>query len=147
MRPYFDRYFIPFLGTGMHSVFGLFAIVSIVMTGDIVVSFMHELGENPSNTRFDTKDVASGNDIAYADNTTSTMSSISEEFPDLSNINIAIIFAFIIGAYILVFDILQLGFISNFMSEELINGFTTSAYVIVFVLYNLDINWPQISTT
>jgi MFS superfamily sulfate permease-like transporter len=127
---FFPALMYTFLGSGMHSAFGPFAIVSGVMTGDIVVSVMHELGKDPSKTRFDT---ISGNDILYKGMTSTTKASISDEFPDLRNIDIAIMVAFIIGAYILVFGILQLGFISNFMSEELISGFTTSVSILVFV--------------
>jgi SulP family sulfate permease len=110
----------------MHSAFGPFAIVSGVMTGDIVVSVMHELGKDPSKTRFE----ISVKDIVPS---ITKMASINDEFPDLRNIDIAIMVAFIIGAYNLVFGIFQLGFISDFMSEELISGLTTSACVIVFV--------------
>ncbi len=120
-----------FLGTGMHSAFGPFAIVSGVMTGDIVISVMHELGKNPSKTIFDT--IISAKDISFKEITSPTMSTFSDEFPDLMNIDIAIMITFIIGAYILVFGIFQLGFISNFVSEELISGFTAAACVIVFV--------------
>jgi MFS superfamily sulfate permease-like transporter len=123
---FFPALMYTFLGTSMHSAFGPFAIVSGVMTGDIVVSVMHELGKDPSKTRFET----SVKDITPS---ITTMASINDEFPDLRNIDIAIMVTFIIGAYILVFGIFQLGFISNFMSEELISGFTTAACVIVFV--------------
>jgi MFS superfamily sulfate permease-like transporter len=123
---FFPALIYTFLGTGMHSAFGPFAIVSGVMTGDIVVSVMHELGKDPSKTRFET----SVKDITPS---ITTMASINDEFPDLKNIDIAIMVTFIIGAYNLVFGIFQLGFISDFMSEELISGFTTSACVVVFV--------------
>jgi MFS superfamily sulfate permease-like transporter len=118
-----------FLGTGMHSAFGPFAIVSGVMTGDIVISVMHDLEKDPSKTILDT--MISAKDTSFDEIT--TISSIIDEFADLKNIDIAIMIAFIIGAYILVFGIFRLGFISNFISEELISGFTTAACVIVFV--------------
>ena len=101
---FFPALFYTILGTGMHCAFGPFAIVSGVMTGDIVIQVMQQLGKPTDDTD-----------------------------PELHNIDIAIMVAFIIGCYIGVFGVFRMGFISTFMSEELVSGFTTSACVIVFV--------------
>jgi len=122
-----------FLGTGMHSAFGPFAIVSGVMTGDIVIQVMHELGKDPSASKFETyvpNVLPTG--ITPTEMTT-TLLSVDDPFEKLKNIDIAIMVGLIIGTYILVFGIFRMGFISNFMSEELISGFTTSACALVFV--------------
>ncbi|CAG2114314.1 unnamed protein product, partial [Medioppia subpectinata] len=126
---FFPALFYTIFGTGYHCAFGPFALVSGVMTGDIVTQVMTELG----------KDVTAGNvekgtklSSVVSDTIGTTLAS-ADQWHDLVNIDIAIMVAMIIGIYILGFGILQLGFISNFMSEELISGFTTSASIIVFV--------------
>lgn len=72
------------------------------MTGSLVVQVLHERGLTLDN---------------YG------------SFPP---IHIAIAVAFLIGIYQLVFGILRLGFISVYMSEQLVSGFTTAASFYVF---------------
>jgi len=111
---FFPALFYTILGTSRHCAFGTFSIVSGLLTGNIVIQVMSQLGKNMTNT------VITAHPI------------YDSHFDGLANIEIANMVAFIIGVYILGFGILQLGFISNFMSEELLSGFMTSASIIVF---------------
>ncbi|RWS31688.1 solute carrier family 26 member 6-like protein [Leptotrombidium deliense] len=51
---------------------------------------------------------------------------------EVNPIQIAVVVSFLIGIYKLIFGILRLGFVSVYMSEQLISGFTTAASVYVF---------------
>ncbi|CAG2180660.1 unnamed protein product, partial [Oppiella nova] len=135
---FFPALFYTLFGTGFHSAFGPFAIVSGVMTGDIVTQVMTQLG----------KDVEQNNQIKGYSFVGPLAASTSDDFPGLLTIDVAIMVGMIIGIYIFMFGVFQLGFISNFMSEELISGFTTSASVIVFVSqlpYLLGVDYKHFS--
>ena len=121
---FYPALFYSILGTGRHCAFGPFAIVSGVLTGDIIDKVMEQLGKSPDNSLIGS--------IEGPVVLTSTAVPIVDQFYGLKNIEIAIMVAIIIGTYILVFGIFQLGFVSKFMSEELISGFTISACIIVF---------------
>ena len=126
---FFPALFYTFLGTGKHCAFGPFAIVSGVMTGDVVFSVMNQLGKTPDETPLGTPGPVQP--TTFTSNFESLTKAV-DDFPDLKNIEIAIMIALIIGVYIFAFGVFQLGFISSFMSEELISGFTSSASIIVF---------------
>ena len=132
---FFPALFYSILGTGLHCAFGPFALVSGIMTGDIINQVMAELGKVPDPTPIGTI-------------ITGATTSPDDPFPNLKNIEIAIMVAIIIGSYIGVFGVLRLGFVSSFMSEELISGFTTSASILVFVSqirYLLGVNLSHFS--
>ena len=142
---FFPALFYTILGTGMHCAFGPFAIVSGVMTGNIIKEVLGQLKKDPDNQVIGTPPIGTPPiaTISVFDAVTTTVVSVEDEFYNLKNIEIAIMVAIIIGTYILVFGICQMGFVSNFMSEELISGFTTSACIIVFfsqIRYLLGVN-------
>ena len=141
---FFPALFYTFLGTGHHCAFGAFALVSGVMTGDIVIQVMHELGRDVSEGM----SISGMSSVTDSSGLATAITTASDEFPGLQTIDIAIMVSFIIGCYIVPFGGLQLGFISSFMSEELISGFTTSASVLVFVSqlrYLLGVNLSHFS--
>lgn len=117
-----------FLGCAHHTSVGTYAIVSGLMTGDIVTQVSRDLNKDsvmPTNS-----------------------SDVITHINDIQGIDIAIMISFIIGIYMLAIGIFQLGFISNYLSQELISGFITAAAILTLwsqVRYLLGINLSQFS--
>ena len=98
---FFPAVMYTLLGTSRHCAVGPFAIVSGVLTGNIVIAVQEQLKNENSSGKFE-------------------------------NIDIAITLSFTVGAYLLLAALLRLDFISNYLSEQLISGFSTSASIYVF---------------
>jgi MFS superfamily sulfate permease-like transporter len=117
---FFPALLYTILGTSKHCAVGPVAIVAGLMTGNIVIAVMEDLGMNYQEKR----------GIGGIYNTSNT--GIPEGFEDITNIDIAIMVGLINGVYVFTFGCLRLGFISNYLSEELVSGFMTSAAIYVF---------------
>ncbi|CAG2100288.1 unnamed protein product [Medioppia subpectinata] len=102
---FFPALIYSFMGSSRHSAIGTFAIVSL-MTGTII-SEMHETNANPLV------------------NQTNTDPSTQQR--QYSNIQMASMIALLIGIYQLLFGIFRMGFISVYMSEQLISSFITAS--------------------
>ena len=98
---FFPALMYTLLGTSRHSAVGPFAIVSGVMTGNIVIAVQEQLKNEDLIEKF-------------------------------TNIDIAIVLSFTIGVYLFLAALFRLDFISNYLSEQLISGFSTSASIYVF---------------
>jgi len=115
------------MGTSSHSAVGTFAITSGLMTGDVVLQVMTELGKDALGTP----------------GFNSTIKT-PVGFEDITNIDIVVMTAVVVGIYIAAFGILQLGFLSNYLPNELIGGFLTSASIYIFtsqIRYLLGVNY------
>ncbi|CAG2115944.1 unnamed protein product [Medioppia subpectinata] len=99
------------LGTSFHSSVGPVAIVAGLMTSNIIVDVSNDI--NLNHITNDNSDVLPG-------------------FEGIQTIDIAVMISIIIGIYIFIMGILRLGFISNYLSDELVGGFMTSAAIHVF---------------
>jgi len=112
------------LGTSKHCAVGPVAIVSGLMTGNIVIGVMGELNMNYKDR------------LGVGDRSSNTFDTSNANIPagyeDITNIDIANMVAFINGVYIFLLGFFQMGFISNYLSEELVSGFMTSAAIYVF---------------
>ncbi|CAG2174005.1 unnamed protein product, partial [Oppiella nova] len=123
VKPVFCLYssFFPILiyslmGTSRHCSVGTFAALAI-MTGAII----NQVRESES-----THPMQSGVPV-HLRNTTTT-----PHEHHYSNAEIAIVCSFIVGCYQLIFGFLRLGFVSVYMSEQFLNGFTCAvAYHVV----------------
>jgi MFS superfamily sulfate permease-like transporter len=122
---FFPALMYTILGTSRHCAVGPVAIVAGLMTGNVVIEVMNDLGMN-----FKDKRGIGGIGDTKIDNYNT--SNIPEGFEDITNIDIAVMVGLINGVYIFVFGCLRLGFISNYLSEELVSGFMTSAAIYVF---------------
>lgn len=103
---------------------GAFALVSGVMTGNVVQQVLSMHGQ-------EVPDVTGGEPPL--------------EPGQIPSIAIANAIGFVIGCYCAVLGCFRLGFISNYLSEQLISGFTTSASFYVFtsqVRYLLGLHLP-----
>jgi MFS superfamily sulfate permease-like transporter len=115
---------------------GMFAVISL-MTGTLVSEAKQEIlaaasSPSPSLVRgYDTSTAASSSPSLTTLETASHYSSPSVEFEEI-NIQIAVAVSFLIGVYQLVFGFLQIGFVSVYLSEHLVSGFTTAASLYVF---------------
>ena len=85
---FFPALMYSFLGTSRHSSVGPFAIVTGVMTGNVIHKVQEELKQQTDITA--------------------------------SNIEIALMVAFVLGVMLTLGGICRLGFISNYLSEQLI---------------------------
>lgn len=122
VHPVFGLYtaFFPALmytifGTSYHSSVGPVAIVAGLMTGNIVLDVSNDLHRS-----------------ADEDNPLVNQTMVEPGFEDVTNMDIALMVAVIDGIYLLIFGILRLGFISNYLSEELVSGVMTSLALHVF---------------
>jgi MFS superfamily sulfate permease-like transporter len=115
------------MGTSSHSAVGTYAIVSGLMTGDVVLQVMSDLGKD-----------------ALSANPANSTSLTPHGFEDITNPDIVIMTAVVVGIYIAAFGIFQLGFLSDYLPDELIGGFLTSASIYVFtsqIRYLLGVNY------
>lgn len=74
----------------------------------------------------------------------------NDSLDDDMNIRIATAVSFLIGIYQLIFGIMQMGFVSVYLSEQLVSGFTTAASLYVFTSqlpFMLGCNLPHHSGT
>ena len=108
----------------------MFAVISL-MTGTLILEAKEELAL--------TKSMTGPLSSTSAPSLTSftTISSLPADGDvgedDASvNIRIAVAVSFLIGFYQLLFGIMQMGFISVYLSEQLVSGFTTAASLYVF---------------
>ncbi|RWS27910.1 solute carrier family 26 member 6-like isoform X2 [Leptotrombidium deliense] len=111
------------------SYVGACAILSGVMTGNLVTQVMqengvslHQLEAMNTNTQSAHSTITSATDFTNSEN----------NLPNIQSFEIASAAAFWIGIYMLLFGVLRLGFISIYLSEQLISGFATAASLYVF---------------
>lgn len=109
------------LGTGRHCSVGPFAIVSGVMTGGVVQAVAGELGVKLDDFQHNQKPAV-----------TTTVAPEEVSGGGIVPIDIAVMVTAVIGIYILILGICRLGFISIYLSEQFISGFSTSASIFVF---------------
>ena len=114
---FFPALMYTIFGTSRHSSVGPTAVVAGLMTGNIVVDVTKDLN-------LDYKGGPVFNSSAKL--------LVVEGYEDITNTDIAVMVAIINGSYIFIFGILRLGFISNYLSDELVSGFMTSAAIHVF---------------
>ncbi|CAG2167190.1 unnamed protein product [Oppiella nova] len=98
-------------GTSFHSSVGPVAIVAGLMTANIIVDVSADIG---------------------LDYETGDTTNVIEGFEGIQTIDIAVMISMIIGLYLLILGCFRLGFISNYLSDELVSGFMTSAAIHVF---------------
>ncbi|RWS23245.1 solute carrier family 26 member 6-like protein [Leptotrombidium deliense] len=117
---FFPSMFFSLFATSRHTAVGACAILSGVMTGNLVSQVMqtngvslHQLEAMNINSKQSYSTVASTN--------TETIGANLQPF------EVATAAAFWIGVYMLLFGVLRLGFISIYLSEQLISGFTVAA--------------------
>ena len=115
---FFPAMMYTIFGTSRHSSVGPVAVVAGLMTGNIVVDVSKDLN----------LEYTEGSDLFNA----SSKPVVLEGYEDIKNIDIAVMIAIIDGLYIFIFGVFRMGFISNYLSEELVSGFMTSAALHVF---------------
>ena len=86
-----------------------------LMTGSIIRDVQTQFNYTPNPSRL----------LNFSETTTIATTSITNECK-FSEIEIAMIVALLVGTYQLIFGILRFGFISVYLSEQLINGFTAA---------------------
>lgn len=107
---FFPALIYTFLGTSRHAAIGAFALVSGVMTGHLVLEVHQEIvNELPYNQR-----------------------NLSDEYVDELHVQIATAASLCIGIYMTMCGLLQLGFISIYLSPQSISGFCCAASIYVF---------------
>ncbi|RWS23322.1 solute carrier family 26 member 6-like protein [Leptotrombidium deliense] len=126
---FFPALVYSFLGTSRHSAVGAFAIVSGVMTGNLVTEVMEQNGVSLKEIEERMSGSVTRTDNLNSD--TQTMNPMSFE-ASLTTSEIATAACLWIGIYMLAFGVFRLGFISIYLSEQLISGFGTAASLYVF---------------
>ena len=107
---------------------GMFAVISL-MTGTLITEAKEEMAFMKSLSSI-TSESRSSPDLLVT--TSSPSESLMQVDENGINIQIAIAVSSLIGLYQLVFGIMQMGFISVYLSEQLVSGFTTAASLYVF---------------
>lgn len=102
-----------FMGPARHTSIGTAAIVSGLMTSEIVMYVNNTLSKK-------------AREAAMMGNSTQLMTQLGE----LRGIDVAVMITFVIGLYMILLGIFQLGFISNYLSQELISGFIAAAAIL-----------------
>ncbi|XP_012935752.1 prestin isoform X2 [Aplysia californica] len=110
-----------FLGTSKHVSIGTFAVVSL-MVGSAVDKGMKDLGLTPISHNVT---VTEGNETSFL------ITDNSEEILD-AKLKLAMAVTFAVGVLQLLLGLLQLGFLTVYLSDPLISGFTTGAACHVF---------------
>ncbi|XP_054156044.1 solute carrier family 26 member 6-like isoform X2 [Oppia nitens] len=118
---FFPALIYSFMGSSRHASIGTFAIVSL-MTGSII----NEMNASNDNPLVMTAAAAAINETIIGSTATTTAASIGGQRL-YSNIEMASMIALLIGAYQLLFGIFRMGFISVYMSEQLISSFITAS--------------------
>lgn len=90
-------------------IIGAFAIVSGVMTGNVVVAVLHENGQS------------------LPDSPSISPTEAPKFIPFIETIDIAVGLSFCMGIYLITLGLLRVGFLSIFLSQQLISGFAASA--------------------
>ncbi|XP_072024971.1 prestin-like, partial [Amphiura filiformis] len=106
------------LGTSRHISIGTFAVVSI-MTGNAIDGFLANKADTDISTTI-TPTTAEGTITLPPDNN------------DQDRVEVAMALCFLVGIIQLLMGILRLGFVTIYLSEPLVRGFTTGAAVHVF---------------
>ncbi|KAI1289834.1 Prestin [Halotydeus destructor] len=109
-------------GTSRHCAVGAFAIVSGVMTGNLVIQVMRENGID--------LEAENGNLTAILAGSVSNLTTMSDR--PLETIQVATAASLCMGIYLAFFGIFRLGFVSIYLSEQLISGFSSAASIYVF---------------
>lgn len=109
-------------GTSKHISMGTVAVVSL-MTGSIV----SQLKEKPGIITVEPYNVTGGN---YTTTTPGTPDLISAL--DVEKMALAASVCFLVGVIQVLFGVFRLGFVTTYMSDPLVSGFTTGAAVHVF---------------
>lgn len=125
-------------GTSRHSSIGAFAIVSGVMTGNIIVKVMLDAGQSLEQI----EKTAMGETVTEAaittvsSITTSSITTIQPGFNDdrikIEPAEIAAAISFVMGVIMPLGSLLRLGFISIYLSDQFLSGFTTAAALYIF---------------
>lgn len=139
----FPVFMYALLGTSMHISIGVFAVVTILV-GDAVVDYWNSNNCNVSSngllnmTVNGTSNVLCGisNMSLYGMsnvtiNETSPSNETINELPCGTKVDIAVALTLVVGIIQLVMFLLRLGFITIFLSDPLVSGFTTGAAILV----------------
>ncbi|RWS08745.1 solute carrier family 26 member 6-like protein [Dinothrombium tinctorium] len=133
---FFPALVYSFLGTSRHSAVGAFAIVSGVMTGNVVTQVMEENGVSLREIEESLE-----TNIPFSTTATSTLSDVdisgisverTQMISGIQPIEVANALSMWMGIYMIAFGVIRLGFISIYLSEQLISGFATAASLYVF---------------
>lgn len=143
---FFPPLIYAFFGTSRHSavgelsvladeittglITGAFAIVSGVMTGNLVVQIMQENGYPIDFLNNHDPDSATDSSLEATVNPVKVPE--HHDLEHLQTIEIATAVTMWMGVYMLFFGTFQLGFISIYLSEQLISGFASAASIYVF---------------
>lgn len=129
---FFPALIYSFLGTSKHAAVGAFAIVSGVMTGNLVTAVFEHNGHQPLS------DGHSG----HPDESYSTVPSMITSthappnqypIPNLTEIEVATVASLIMGFMVFILGILRIGsFVSMYLSDQMISGFSCAASAFVF---------------
>ncbi|BFZ10563.1 hypothetical protein BsWGS_13602 [Bradybaena similaris] len=110
-----------FFGTSKHVSIGTFAVISL-MVGSVVDKGMKSQGLEPTSWNMT---VSTGTNVTYE------MMDNSAEVLDMK-LKLAMSVTFAVGAIQLLLGVFQLGFLTVYLSDPLISGFTTGAACHVF---------------
>ena len=127
---FFPALVYSFLGTSKHAAVGAFAIVSGVMTGNLVTAVFKANGDQPLSDGHNT-DVSSTTSSMIGAPTTAE----PHQYPihDLKEIEVATVASMIMGIMVFALGLLRIGsFVSMYLSDQMISGFSCAASAFVF---------------
>ena len=128
---FFPALIYSFLGTSKHAAIGAFAIVSGVMTGNLVTAVFKANGDQPL---FDghNMDVSSTTSAKIGASTT-TQQPPHYPIHDLEAIEVATVASMIMGIMVFGLGLLRIGsFVCMYLSDQMISGFSCAASAFVF---------------
>ncbi|XP_048774241.1 prestin-like isoform X2 [Ostrea edulis] len=124
-----------FFGTSRHISMGTVAVVSL-MTGSVVSNISPQksnsvlpTGLSANNTYIN--DTMGGNDTLSLTTMLPTIASADDDFV-MQKLALASSMCFLVGVVQVIFGACRLGFVTTYMSDPLVSGFTTGAAVHVF---------------
>lgn len=123
---FFPALVYSFLGTSKHAAVGAFAIVSGVMTGNLVSAVFEWNGHQPLTDLHDKH--------GSGEETLTTLTPPHQyPIPDLEEIEVATVASMIMGIMVLGLGLLRIGsFVSMYLSDQMISGFSCAASAFVF---------------
>lgn len=122
---FFPALIYSFLGTSKHAAVGAFAIVSGVMTGNLVTAVFKANGDQP---------LSDGHNTGVSSITSSTTQQ-PPHYPihDLNEIEVATVASMVMGIMVFALGLLRIGsFVSMYLSDQMISGFSCAASAFVF---------------